>query len=268
MNILVSLNSNYIYPLCVMFNSIAKTNPGESLDVYVAYSSLTDEDFAKMERALDGTDFRIHPVFVKDELFADAPILSRTSKETYYRLLIGDILPENVHKILYLDPDVVINKNLNELYNIDVSDYVLAGGCHLFGLVEMGNLARLGLNPMGSYINAGILLINLDNWRKTVTLKDIFDFINRKHRLLLLADQDVINVLFEKHSLVIDERKYNLDEKTFKAYSKKKSGEKRIDLDWVRRNTTVIHYNGKHKPWLEENYGGKLGEYFEKYKNI
>ncbi len=268
MNILVSLDSNYIYPLCVMFRSLAKTNPDGHFDIYVAYSSLTEEDFVRMESALEGTDAVIHRVLVDDSVFAGAPVLSRLSKETYYRLLIGDILPESVHRLLYLDPDIVINKDLSELYNTDMQGNAVAAGTHLFGFVEKINLSRLGMKKTSRYINAGVLLIDLDEWRKSVTLEQIFRFITENIKKLLLADQDVINVMFEDKMLYIDERICNLDEKTFSTYSAKSAKSKRIDLDWVRNNTAVIHFNGKHKPWREKNYRGKLGEFFEKNKDI
>lgn len=266
MNILVTLNSNYVYPLCVMFRSLEKTCSGEHLDIYVAYSSLTESDFLQMEKALGSADYTLHKVVVDNGIFAGAPVLDRLSKETYYRLLIGDILPADVHKILYLDPDIVINKNLSELYNINISDYIVAGGTHTYGFVSRGNLMRLGMKKSSNYINAGVLLINLDKWRKTVSLKQILDFISSNIKKLLLADQDVINILFENHTLKIDERLYNLDEKTFKKYSSGSAGNKRISLDWVRKNTVVIHFNGKHKPWSDKHYSGKLGEFFERYK--
>ena len=264
MNILVSLDSNYIYPLCVMLHSLAKTNPDGHFDIYVAYSSLTEEDFERMNSALNGTNAVIHRVLVDDNIFAGAPVLGRLSKETYYRLLISDILPESVHRLLYLDPDIVINKDLSEFYNLDMQGNAVAAGTHLFGIMEKGNLARLGMKKTSRYINAGVLLIDLDEWRKTVTLQQIFDFISANIKKLLLADQDVINVMFEDKMLYIDERLYNLDEKTFSSYFRKKA----INLDWVRKNTVIIHFNGKHKPWREKNYRGKLGEFFEKHKDI
>ncbi len=268
MNILVSLDSNYIYPLCVMLRSLAKTNPDGHFDIYVAYSSLTDEDFARMDAALEGTSAVIHKVLVDNKIFEGAPVLGRLSKETYYRLLIGDILPESVHRLLYLDPDIVINNDLTDFYNLDMHGKTVAAGTHLFGIMEKGNLARLGMKKTSRYINAGVLLIDLDKWRKSVTLNQIFDFISKNIKKLLLADQDVINVLFENSMLPVDERLYNLDEKTFAVYSKKRAGSKKIDLEWVRKNTVIIHFNGKHKPWREKNYRGKLGEFFEKNKNI
>ncbi len=265
MNILVSLNSNYIYPLCVMLNSLAKTNSDNHFDIYVAYSSLTEEDFDRMEKALKNIDAVIHKVHVDDGIFSGAPVLNRLSKETYYRLLIGDILPESVHKILYLDPDIVINKDLSELYNIDLSGKVIAGGTHVPEFMRKINAFRLNLKKSSPYINAGVLLINLDEWRKTVTLKEILDYISANIKKLFLADQDVVNYLFDDVKISIDERIYNLDEKTYKKYS---SGKNRIDLEWVRKNTVIIHFNGSQKPWHEKKYRGKLGEFFEKNKDI
>lgn len=267
MNILVALDSNYVYPLCVMFRSLAKTNPDGHFDIYVAYSSLTGEDFSRMEAALDGVDAKIHKVVVDDGMFSSAPVLDRLSKETYYRLLIGDILPQDVDKILYLDPDIVINKNLEEFYNIDLTGKVVAAGPHIYGAFEKINLLRMCMSKKSHYINAGVLLINLEEWRKTVTLQQIFDYITKNIKKLILSDQDVINGMFYDRTLYIDERIYNLDEKTFMKYSRF-SVKKRIDLDWVRKNTVIIHFNGKLKPWKEASYSGKLGEFFEKNKDL
>lgn len=270
MNILVTLDSNYIYPLCVMFNSLAKTNSQNQFDVYVAYSSLTEDDFARMEKALEGTDAQIHRVLVDNKIFSGAPVLDRLSKETYYRLLIGDILPADVHKILYLDPDIVINKDLSELYDVDLTGKVVAAARHLPFFVEKFNLVRLRMKLKSHYINAGVLLINLDEWRNAVTLQEILDYISSSIKRLWLADQDVINKFFEFSTVCIDERRYNLDEKVFRRYSSSRVRKsKRIDLDWVRKNTSVIHFNGKHKPWREcADYIGKLGEFFEQNKII
>lgn len=268
MNIFVTLDSNYIYPLCVMLRSLA-VNCGESrIDLYVAFSSLTENDFSRMESALCGTDHEIHPVHVGDEMFSGSPVLERISKATYYRLLAGDILPPQVERVLYLDPDIVINKSLAELYSFDMGDNVIAGATHLFGPLGKINRLRLGMKNNHCYINAGVILIDLKKWRETVSVKDILGYISKKHRTLFLADQDVINALFADKTAVLDERIYNLDEKTYKYYSKARSGHKRIDLQWVCENSVVIHFNGKHKPWKEKPYGGKLGDFFEKYKSL
>lgn len=268
MNLFVSLDSNYIHPLCVMFRSLAATNGGNSFDIYVAYSSLTEDDFAMMKEALGTLDARIHRVPVDEEIFSGAPVLNRLSKATYYRLLIGEILPQSVDRLLYLDPDIVINRDLSEFYNTNLGDNVIAGCGHLYGFNEFVNLARLGIKrtKQTRYINAGVLLIDLKKWREAVTVKQILAFIQKNIRILFLADQDVINVLFAGRMLSSDERIYNLDEKTLVHFEAKSAGDKRIDIGWIKKNTVIIHFNGKHKPWNEPDYKGRLGEFYEKNK--
>ena len=55
-------------------------------------------------------------------------------------------------------------------------------------------------------------------------------------------------------------------EKTYRHFSSCFAGERKIDLDWVEKNTVIIHFNGKKKPWKEQKYTGRLGDFFEKYK--
>ena len=103
--------------------------------------------------------------------------------------------------MLYLDPDIVINRSLEEFYNLDLKGNILAGATHLFGRLGKINLLRLGIHKHTDiYINAGVLLIDLKKWRETVTLGQILTYISKKHRTLFLADQDVVNALFADHT--------------------------------------------------------------------
>lgn len=268
MNLLVTLNSNYIFPLCVMLHSLSQTNSQNHFDIYVVYSSLTENDFSLMEKALGNADAVIHRVPVDEKIFDSAPVLSRISKETYYRLLISELIPDDVHRILYLDPDVVIKKDLRELYDIDMQGKTVAAATHMFNAVKRFNIKRLGLKRTSNYINAGIMLIDVDRWKKQAPVQKILDFISANIKKLKLADQDVVNMMFEDDILLIDEKKFNLDEKTFFVNSYRIYTKNTITLEWVRENTVIIHYNGSRKPWHDKKYSGKLGEYFERYKDF
>ena len=107
------------------------------------------------------------------------------------------------------------------------------------------------------YFNAGVILFNLQKMRKSVTTEDIFSYIRKNEKRLYLADQDVLNGMFGKQALIVDERLYNLDEKTVSRY--------KITNDiWIRKNTVIVHFNGKFKPW-KENYKGVLARYWFEY---
>ncbi len=261
MNILVALNSNYIGPLGVMLHSMSLSNPNERFDIYVAHSSLTADDFAIIDNSVDLSRFTIHPIHVPDELLRDAPILERTSKETYYRLLATDILPEEVDRILYIDPDIVVINPLDEFYNIDMGDNYLAAAEHVGPFLHWVSTKRLKMPIKTSqYINAGVLMMNLKAMRKTETADKIFDFIKTTPMKLYLADQDVINALYFDKTLYINTYLYNLDEKTYKRGKK----EKGMNLEWVEKNSVIVHFNGKYKPW-KPDYKGELEGFYFKY---
>ncbi len=261
MNLLVTLNSSYIFPLCVLMRSIKVTNPNTKFDVYVAHSSLTEADFKKIDENIND-NITIHSVVVDEGVFDQAPKLSRISKETYYRLLLADILPECVDRVLYIDPDTVVINSLEEFYNMDLNEKVIAATPHTYGVVECANFLRLGLKQDGHYVNAGVLLIDVNAWRKTITTAEIIDFVSKNIKKLKLSDQDAINMIFEGKILFADERKYNLDEKTYTHYYIRK----KIDMNWVEKNTVIVHFNGSQKPWSVQKYRGRLGGYFERFR--
>lgn len=261
MNILVTLDSNYVGPLTVLLKSIMITNPNNSFDIYVAHSSLTEEDFIKIKKATDPTRTAVHSVTVSPGILEHAPVLKRISKETYYRLLMMDYLPDTVDRVLYIDPDTVVLRDLSPLYNIDFRGRMLAAASHVKYFIEDINKIRFG-NPKDSrYFNAGVLMVNLDKMRKTVTSEMVFDYIEKNKRWLFLADQDVLNGMFGKDMICLDECIHNLDEKTV-IYNRKRVR----DLKWVEDNVIIVHYNGKYKPW-KEGYKGMLAPLWFRFKH-
>ncbi len=268
MNILVALDSNYVGPLTVMLTSIMCSNPVADFNIYVAHSSLTDEDIKKIEASVDATRCKIIPIFIQDNLLAHAPTKKRISKETYYRLIAAEYLPKDVKKILYLDPDIVVINPLYRFYNIDMGKNFFAGATHVDKFTNNICTKRLRMDKESAYINAGVLLMNIEELRRRQSIPVMFRFVKRNESKLLLADQDVLNSLYYKEMIEINPLLYNLDEKTY-VRRRTLSGGKKIDLDWVEKNTCIIHFNGKHKPWKEgEDYKGVLDVFYYKYCNL
>lgn len=261
MNILVTLDSNYVGPLTVLLKSLMITNPENSFDLYVAHSSLTDEDFIKIRRATDPVRTRVHSVTVSPGILEHAPVLKRISKETYYRLLMMDYLPKDIDRVLYIDPDTVILRDISPLYNIDFKGKTLAAAGHTRSWVEGLNRIRFK-NPKGvRYFNAGILMVNLEKLRRTVTSDMVFEYIRKNKRWLFLADQDVLNGMLGKDALMVDECIYNLDEKTV-TFNK----DRVKNLKWVEENTVIVHFNGTYKPW-KDGYKGILAPLYFKFRD-
>lgn len=137
MNILVTLNSGYVLPLCTMLKSLSYSNEGTDIDLYIVHSSLTLADFQKINAVTINTDISLHPIKVDNSLFDGAPTCKRISKETYYRIFASELLPEKLDRILYIDPDTVVINRLDDFYNADFGSNVLIGAKHFDGYIGL-----------------------------------------------------------------------------------------------------------------------------------
>mgnify|MGYP001253641840 FL=1 len=263
MNILVTVNSNYIYPLKVMLWSLFVSHPGQQVDTYLIHSSLTDDETEDLRRYVGRFDQKLFPIKIDDGLFGEAPVLLHYSREMYYRLYAYRCLPDSLERILYLDPDILVINSLMELYNLDFGGNYFAAAYHdRISLKEINRL-RLKGYEVEEYYNSGVLLINLLLLREKVDEKEIFRFLKNEKRKLILPDQDALNALFGKHIKKIDEVKYNYDTRYYSYYKLKSNG--LVDMDYVIRNTSILHFCGKKKPW-HKGEGGKFHSLYKYYE--
>lgn len=262
MNILVTLDRGYVYPLCTMLCSLVDNNPGECINLYVAHSSLTREDFSKIKSALGKSDTEVYPIKIDDRLFENAPTKNRITKETYYRIFAPLYLPRSVDRILYIDPDTIILNSLRVFYQADFGRYLIIGAKHFDGVIDNWNKFRLTISKSRHYINAGVMLMNIEKMRQELTAEKVFSSVKKNYFRLFLADQDVINILYDGKIGTYSEYVINLDERCYSRLCRSMSQEKAFEF--VKNYTVIVHYNGKEKPWKSE-YNGRLKCFFDHY---
>ncbi|MBQ2990027.1 MAG: glycosyltransferase family 8 protein [Clostridia bacterium] len=249
MNILVTLDRNYLQPLSVMLCSLLLCHPGEAFDVFVISSDLTREDMAEIDGLCACFGARLHLVAVDETCFEHAPTLRYYSRAMYYRLLAAQLLPKHLERILYLDPDVLVIGSLRALYDMDMGDMLYAAAMHE-GLINLSgpvNQIRLQNFDTKAYYNSGVLLMNLPAIRESVHGEDIFAYVKENRNILILPDQDVLNGLYGARILALDETLYNYDARKYNEYLIASQGER--DMKWVMGNTAILHFCGKTKPW-------------------
>lgn len=264
-NILVTLDSNYIPPLKVMLKSLFMNNSNEYFYIYLAHSKIKSEEIKDLENFVNKYNQKIIEIKISDDLFKDSPALLYYPKEMYYRLLAHKFLPKNLDKILYIDPDILILNPIRELYEINLEN-------NLYGAAYRDNLPvtafskiRFLPHKIDVYYNSGVLLMNLDQHRKTIDENKIFSFIEKNRSKLLLPDQDLINIMYSKNIRNIDEVKYNYDTRLFDYYRIKSKG--KYDMDYVIGNTVIMHFCGPSKPW-KKNYRGRFHALYKHYEKI
>ena len=115
MNLLLTLDENYLLPFKVMLDSFFASNPQErDVTVYLLHSAIPGGKLSELDAFCAGFGAKLIPVAVEPTLFENAPTSKRYPKEMYYRLLSPLILPRQVERVLYLDPDMLIMGNWSQ----------------------------------------------------------------------------------------------------------------------------------------------------------
>lgn len=130
---------------------------------------------------------------------------------TLFRLKMIDVLPDYLQRVIYLDDDLLVNMDIKELWDIDLTDYVLAA-CRDPGISSVPELPYpcvAGWVSSDDYFNAGVMVINMTKLRLVDCFTDkCLEFLKRNPKCSLV-DQDVFNVFF-KNKVIYLPKCYNL----------------------------------------------------------
>ena len=262
MNILLAFNSNYYMPALVLLKSLLVNNQWcREIRIYVLYSDLKPGEIQRFSQVAEESGIA-KAIFlpVETDTFKDAPLhLKWISRETYYRLLAQEMLPESVERVLYLDVDMIVMGSLEEFYHQDFEGKLLVA-CNRYGLggTDPKRLEQLTLPRDTIYFNAGTLLYDLAGQRQQIDPNILYEYPVLFYQQLKYGDQDVLNAVFYGLTKFADWRVYNC----FDSNTTRQRQE-----DRVRRSCKIFHYNGRGKPWTER-YWGRMAWLFWDYAQL
>ena len=263
--LLCALDANYLPQLRVLLTSIRLNNPGETFGLYLMHSGLPECELEGLERWCGEAGWEFHSVPVDAALFDGAPVTAQYPREMYYRLLAGQMLPESLSRVLYLDPDILVINPLRELWETDMQGNMFAAAAHTGKTELANNVNRIRLGTDHDYYNSGVLLIDLERCRSEVAPDELFAFVREHRRELVMPDQDLLNAVYGDSILPLDDALWNYDARNFNNYMLRSAGEQ--DMDWVMENTAILHFCGKAKPW-KPNYIYRFGVLYRHYESL
>lgn len=267
MDIVFSINNKYVEHLVVVLCSICE-NTQDSCNFYIINKDISVKNIEIIQNFIKCyKNKNIQFIRINDNFIEKCPINQKQQNkditvETYFRLFLTDLLPKTLNKVIYLDCDIIVRINLQELWNIDVSDYAIAGVLDTL-TSDYKTYNRLKYLPKYGYINAGILLINLEFWRKNKVIENFKDIILTIPDMLQFHDQDVLNLSFYDKKLILP-FKFNYHE----GLVRKELSILYTYWDEIYKtemNPSIIHYSGSIKPWHKNCPNPYLQEFF-KYK--
>lgn len=131
-----------------------------------------------------------------------------------YKMMIPDVLAA-VSKVIYLDCDVLVNMDIQELWNIDVEGRTLAAVkdvicCKIKSFSYRDVCLRLEGCDSKNYINSGVLIMNLAKIHEQGKFFGIAsNWLTSHSHIPILPDQDAFNAIFRGDIKFID-AKFNI----------------------------------------------------------
>ncbi len=202
----------------------------------------------------------------------------RNSYATYSRAFLDKLLPESVDRVLYIDSDTVAKGSVAELCDYDISNKAIIGCANssFYGIRKDKKDRNSDLDVLTGnklYIQCGVIMYSLANWRKFGCHEMIMETIP-KLETLRFADQTLINNAIPDKFFGIYSQKYNL---TSHTYCKKRSVAHMVGGDWYTKedaydaleNAVIIHFAGGplQRPWYTDN-GSRYAKWYLKYKAL
>jgi len=250
LNIAYSCNEDYIQHTGISMLSLFENNKTiDNISIYFIAKDVSDESIKKLNDLAKqyNREFIVIPF---DNLCKDLKIntLGRHIETVYAKLFFGQI--KGIDKILYIDSDTVINDSLKELWDIDISDYLVAG-------VETYTVSakeELGLNKNDKFINDGVVLMNLDQIRKQKVEEKFLQAIKKFNGNPPVLSEGIINLVCRGQILSLHP-KFNLLSGLFwykkNPFSLMNNYYSKKIIEEAKNTPVIIHYLSAfyNRPW-------------------
>jgi len=240
------VNDRYSQYIAVTIKSICENHRGQGISIHVLTDYISDFNKKTLQDIVNeylGAQLRFYSV---DDSRLKG-LKDTWSIYTWYRVLIPELLPD-VDRCLYIDADTVITNDLSALFELPMDDYAIGGVIDVENFNEETR-ERCGLTKNDRYVCAGIMLMNLQYWRKNDLAKSIIKWGRENDGIIKFPDQDTINILCKDCKIVLP-IKYGVQH-VFFGHDAFYSPEYLPQLKEALVAPSIIHYAGC-APWISE----------------
>lgn len=256
MDIVCACDEKFLPHTATMLCSLFENNDSE-LHIFLLHNHISQKKLDILSKFIEKKNNLFTAIEIDETLIGNLMVSQHASIANYYRLLIPEVLPDSIDKVLYLDSDLIVRKDITELWNIDLKNYSIAA------VEDLGFTGHTRLKmPLGSkYFNSGVMLINLARWRKDNIHFKVIDFIGKYPDRIRFWDQDGLNAILANQWKALP-IKWNVQHNYFFPQGME------IRYADINADPAIVHFSGEGtKPWLPYVRHKYIKEYLE-YENM
>ena len=252
-HITCSTDDNYVQHCMAMLCSLFENNNEHTFVVHILVDNLSLESRNIISSLCDRYDNKAVFYDIDAKLLENIQLnniqfngKNMYSIATYFRMFLPSLLPNDIHRILYLDCDIIVLQDVSELYHLNLEGYGVAAVKDASPFNSYHRF-KMGLGLQHSAFCAGMMMINMDYWRKNECQKKLLEYATRPWKAVYMQDQDALNYVFRDSWFQLP---YKWG-KTPLAVAPVDRSQRWFDIREYVKEPCIYHYSAHVKPWLD-----------------
>lgn len=244
-------DTQFSRPLAVMLRSaVTRLAPGRRAVVFVVADGIEETDRAKIMAGVPEGTAIVRWLEPDLELLRGVPLWGRMRATTYTKLLLPELVPATVEKLIWLDCDLIVRRDLGALWDVPLEGLsVLAAQDAVVPFVSsrfgVSRYRELGIPSDTPYFNAGVMVVDLAAWRRHAVAIQALAYVREQAEHVYFWDQEGLNA-------VLAGRVGALDQRWNRSVAAALAGDE----------TWIVHVTGSLKPWEYHGYDDVHEDYF------
>lgn len=282
------VDDEYVKGVAVTLVSAAKhLDSDRTLWVELVDGGISDLSFERLQRTCEAAGIRLRRHRVDLDRLHQLPISHHISHAAYLRLLLAEILPEDLERVLYLDGDLLILEDLSLLFDATLEGHWAAAvpdvacpymdatlavsnlrqcGPYMATYRPVSNYQELGISGDQPYFNSGVLLIDLVQWRQQDLGRQFLLCLDENADSIWCWDQYALNVVLSGRWKVLPLR-WNCGGHLYEYLSTEATPLSASESQEAFDQPAIVHFTTKDKPW-HAGHQHPHGEAFFEYLDL
>ncbi len=271
MNVVYSSDNNYARHVGISITSLYEKNRNvKELRVFLIDDGISKENHKKLDniakkynRTINYVSFEAHKEYLLLNNKKEMPM------SAYARLFVAELLPAEIERVLYLDCDTIVCDNLEALWSTDLQGNTIGSVEDVMSCILQD---EVGISETFHYFCSGVILIDLNKWRKTNAQQRMLDYLKRRNGVVACHDQTILNGIFWNDCLMLHPRYDALTPAFLMSYQNLKvyfniwdQYYSKCEIKESVRNPAIIHYTSSNigRPW--ENSAHPKAKIYQEY---
>ena len=196
------------------------------------FCNISDENKEKLLQLKKIQDFKHTFVNIDESEFKGLPLRNGQKVAIYNVLMIPVLIPSEIKKIIYLDSDLIVNKDISQLWNINIDDYPVAA-------------VKDDYKGKPNYFNSGVMILNIPKLKEFGYYDKWKEYVKENTHKMTLHDQDILNPILRLKAFYLPVNwnvHHGIFQTLYENFCKK-------DSNGFLSFCHIVHYSTKVKPW-------------------